>query len=232
VRGRVGSGGEGGSGGGSVGKRGGRGGAAVRGARAEYVLAEAAAVSRTFKQPHLHVLGEVVGGVGFPDGVTCRFALEAGVAGDLAWEKSEGEDAGQTQVAYSEEGDGADEAVWAHPLDVHFLAGSLRGWPRMTVEVWRLDEAGRMEICGYGMCHVPSTPGVHDVDIVTWRPIGTPLQELAALYIGGAPRLSRASYVYSRRTERHELLTTGSGTVRVRFELVMRNFPTHGVELL
>jgi hypothetical protein len=31
---------------------------------------------------------------------------------------------------------------------------------------------------GYGFCHVPSTPGLHDIDVVTWRPEGSTTEEL------------------------------------------------------
>lgn len=93
-----------------------------------------------------------------------------------------------------------------------------------------MDAFGRLELVGYGFCHIPTQPGSHEVDIPTWRPVGSPAEEFAAFYLGGVPRLVRSSYVYSKRTERHRLITTGSGLVHVRFDVIVRNFSTHGVE--
>lgn len=196
---------------------------------AEYVLAEAAAASRAFQQPHLHIAGEIVGGTGFPDGVTCKWAIEAGLEAESGWEVSEGDMGGQTHTAY--QGDTTSDAVWAHPIDVHMQAGSLRGWPRLLLEVWQLDDYGRLDLCGYGVAQLPQTPGSHTLSIATWRPVGSPAEELSAFYLGGNLRLARTSYLYSRRAERGSLVTTGSGTVHVRVDIVARNFKTHGVEL-
>ena len=38
-------------------------------------------------------------------------------------------------------------AVWAHPLDVHYLCRGLSGWPKLHIQVWSLDKHGRADIC-------------------------------------------------------------------------------------
>ena len=45
------------------------------------------------------------------------------------------------------------------------------------MEVWHHDAFGRSEIYGYGFCHVPTSPGMHKVEVVTWRPVGTVFQQ-------------------------------------------------------
>ena len=35
---------------------------------------------------------------------------------------------------------------------------------------------------GYGFCHVPTVPGVHDVDCVTWRPVGSYRDQFTGTY--------------------------------------------------
>ena len=32
-------------------------------------------------------------------------------------------------------------------------------------------------IDGYGFCHIPTSPGNFDLEIVTWRPVGTASEE-------------------------------------------------------
>lgn len=46
------------------------------------------------------------------------------------------------------------------------------GWPKINFQVYHYDKFGRAEVYGYGFCHIPSSPGTHAVDVVTWRPVG------------------------------------------------------------
>jgi hypothetical protein len=85
-----------------------------------------------------------------------------------SWELLEGLEGGQTQ-ADAPDGDG-EPAVWAHPLDLHYACRGLDGWPRLSVHVYELDAAGRSALLGYGFCHVPTAPGVYELDCPTWLP--------------------------------------------------------------
>ncbi|RYG45847.1 hypothetical protein EON67_10185 [archaeon] len=70
--------------------------------------------------PEVHFLGEVVGATGFGDRSICaKFSIEAGDK----WEWLEGARSGQTQTAAPDYG--SDLALWSHPLDLHFSAGSI-----------------------------------------------------------------------------------------------------------
>lgn len=54
----------------------------------------------------------------------------------------------------------------------------LQGWPRLLVQVWQLDSFGRNQLRGYGFVHLPSGAGSFDVEVPTWRPVGTPKEEM------------------------------------------------------
>jgi hypothetical protein len=70
--------------------------------------------------PEVHIIGEIVGGTAFGSvPVCCKFSVEAGDR----WEWLAGTTNGQTQTVHPE--DGSDLAVWAHPLDLHYVAGTL-----------------------------------------------------------------------------------------------------------
>jgi|EP00802_Teleaulax_amphioxeia_P021862 hypothetical protein len=75
---------------------------------------------------------------------------------------------GQTHVCVCN-ADG--EAVWAQPIDVHYVTTSLRGWPSLIVEVWAQDSGGRNEIAGYGVAHVPCAAGHYELEVPLWRPV-------------------------------------------------------------
>jgi hypothetical protein len=42
-----------------------------------------------------------------------------------------------------------------HPFDLNFSAKSVRGWPKLILEVWEVDAKGRNCIAGYGTTVMP-----------------------------------------------------------------------------
>jgi B9 domain-containing protein 2 len=121
----------------------------------------------------VHVIGELAGATGFGAGiaVTAKWAFEVGER----WELLEGARGGQTQTDTPE--GGSEVAVWSHPIDAHWAVGAAQGWPRLLLQVWRLDDDGRLEVAGYAVVHVPSAPGSHELSVQTWRPIGSAADE-------------------------------------------------------
>lgn len=55
----------------------------------------------------------------------------------------EGLDQGQTQVDCPP---GGDMALWAHPIDVHYVCRGLLGWPKLHFQIWSQDVHGRNEL--------------------------------------------------------------------------------------
>jgi len=195
-------------------------------ARAEANVAKRASRLSAKPQPEVHLLGELCGATGFGPGVavTAKWALEAGEA----WMLLEGAAGGQTQTDTPDAG--SDAAVWGHPLDAHYAVGAPQGWPRLVVQVWALDAVGRLEIAGYGVAALPAAPGCHELTIPTWRPLGTPAQEAAAFFVGGAPALRTTAVASSAAGERYRLVTAGAGSVHVRVDVVTRHLELYQVE--
>ena len=61
-------------------------------------------------------------------------------------------------------------AQWDHPFDLHYMARSVRGWPKFLLEVWVADSEGRYSIGGYGVATVPIEAGTHTIKVPCWRP--------------------------------------------------------------
>lgn len=98
-----------------------------------------------------------------------------------------------------------------------------QGWPRLLFQAWALDDLGRLQVAGYGFVHVPAAPGLHELSVPLWRPLGTPAEELAAYFLGGPDQLLASTAVlFSAASERYRLVTVPSGTVHVRVEVVQR----------
>ncbi|GBG27460.1 B9 domain-containing protein 2 [Hondaea fermentalgiana] len=174
-------------------------------------------------EPEVHVIGEIDGGINFGSGVCCRWQLDFG----SAWEPLSGNVEGQTHVDYPSDGD---SAVWSHPLDVHFLAKGIQGWPRLLVQVWQMDEFGRVHLRGYGFTHLPCASGSYELDVATWRPMGTLKEEIAANFLGVTPQLRDMDLLFKKAwSDRCRLSTTSAGIVRVNVDILLRNFHLYNV---
>jgi hypothetical protein len=67
-----------------------------------------------------------------------------------------------------------DAAEIQQHFDVCFETSSIEGWPLLVVEVWdRTQAGGEQRFCGCGAITLPTSPGKHVIDCVTWKPIDT-----------------------------------------------------------
>ena len=178
----------------------------------------------------VHVIGEVIGGKRFGRGsLMCRWTM---VYGD-GWSVLEGVTEGQTQVddPWIAAGDSADsfDAVWEHPIDVHFRSSSLAGWPMIRFHVWHHDSNGRNEPLGHGAVRVPTCPGIYDdIGCSTWRPKGGVIDEATTFFLGGAPRVVDERTVTST-DDRRGFKTVSSGTVLLRLSILLKDAERHGL---
>ena len=87
----------------------------------------------------------------------------------------------------------------------------------------------RNELYGYGFCHVPTSPGFHEVICPTWRPVGTLREQFQQAFIGGGPQLRNPDLIYSG-AERYHLKTEAMGKVHFHIGVITRNFDKFGIE--
>lgn len=172
----------------------------------------------------VHVIGEIIGASGFPShNLYCKWSVHV----DGLWKLLAGQKEGQTQVDNPQN---EDCASWCHPIDLHFATKGLKGWPKFHFQVWHQDSYGRNEIYGYGYCHVPTSPGTHEVDCVTWRPLSSSKSEqLRSFFVGGSPQLKNSDVIYTGG-DRYKLRTIAMGTVHLQLGVITRNFDKFGVE--
>mmetsp|Transcript_1899 Transcript_1899/g.2952 ORF Transcript_1899/g.2952 Transcript_1899/m.2952 type:complete len:176 (+) Transcript_1899:141-668(+) len=171
----------------------------------------------------LHVIGQLSGASGFTSqNLFCKFGAVAG----RSWELLEGLDQGQTQLDCAQDGE---MVVWAHPLDMHYSCKGLAGWPKLHFQIWSQDVHGRNDICGYGFCHIPTAPGMYELDCVTWLPEGSVGERIAAFFVGGHPRLKLEEVVYTPG-DRFRLQTTTAGMLHLKLGVVMKDFAQNHVQ--
>ena len=135
---------------------------------------------------------------------------------------------GQTQLDFPAD---AQEAVWAPPIDVHYsVEQRVQGWPRFQLQVFQEDRHGRNELVGYGFVHVPSAPGVHEVQCSCWRPVSPEWNdEVQAFFVGGNPQL-KSDDLISKHNDRYKLRTRSSGTVSFKLNVMLKGFSKYGFQ--
>eukprot|EP00826_Nyctotherus_ovalis_P013754 TRINITY_DN13761_c0_g2_i1.p1 TRINITY_DN13761_c0_g2~~TRINITY_DN13761_c0_g2_i1.p1 ORF type:complete len:136 (-),score=23.64 TRINITY_DN13761_c0_g2_i1:115-522(-) len=118
--------------------------------------------------------------------------------------------------------------LWDHPFDVHFACRSVRGWPKIFVEVWGIEH-GRDSLAGYGVRTLPCHQGQHEIKIPCWRPVNM-TSEMQGTLLGIYPELELKDILLSC-LDRFGLETESTGTVSVQVGVMLKDFNLHGVDL-
>lgn len=179
----------------------------------------------------LHIIGDISSGLDFGGG---RFFCGFEIIGGSGWNAVEGTTSGCTHIMSSSSED--DEIPWNFPIDAHFSFTNVQGWPKLSVQVWKLDEYGRKDIAGYGMAYLPMpASGEQKVEILTWKPLywspnffSRLTEYLRNLLMGASPVL-RDNALIHRNDERFKLHTIGAGKVIVSFRLLCRGMRKIGL---
>ena len=50
---------------------------------------------------------------------------------------------------------------------------------------------------GYGFVNCPSLPGIHQLECLTWRPYGSPFDQVWAYFLGATPQLTKLDIIHS-----------------------------------
>ena len=94
----------------------------------------------------------------------------------------------------------------------------------MLFEVWKVDEYGRHNICGYGTASMPMGSGCHVLEIPCWRPMGTWYDR----FIGANSELQYPDIAASS-ISKYSLRTQSGCLLTVQLDLIGRNFHLQGV---
>ena len=106
---------------------------------------------------------------------------------------------------------------------------SISGWPKMYFQVWHQDQFERNKLYSYGFCHIPTSPGMHEIECHTWQPRGSSAETVSQHFLGGGRQCKNPDLIYG--TGQRKLLRTNSmGKVHVRLGVILRNFDKLGIE--
>jgi len=178
--------------------------------------------------PELHIVGEIAGASEFKKrNLFCKWEL---LTSSDKWTELDGSFQGQTQLSLAK---GLQEGFVSlnHPFDAYYSSRSIHGWPKLSLEVWHEDVFGRSELSGYGMVHIPTAPGAHELDCVVWRPQGTLSERIFNYFFDTTAHLDHKEVVHNTN-DRFDLVTETMGVVHLKIEILQRGFSTKGVEFL
>ncbi|KAL3310421.1 B9 domain-containing protein 2, partial [Cichlidogyrus casuarinus] len=68
------------------------------------------------------------------------------------------------------------------------------------------------------------------IEVVTWRPVGSVLEQLSTKLVGGGPHLRKLDVVFSPN-DRFLLQTESMGKIKLQLNVILRNFQKFGIEL-
>lgn len=125
----------------------------------------------------------------------------------------------------------SDRFVWNHPIDLHYFIKSIQGWPKIIFQVGNLDEYGAKQVFGYGVCHLPTSAGIHEIECPIWRVVGTTLQEAYAFFLDIKPQLRETKLIsQTAQEDRSKICTVSVGSIKMRISVLLRNFGKFDLE--
>ena len=177
--------------------------------------------------PEVHIIGEIVSGHGFSgSNAFAKYSMKSG----SKWDCVCGEESDQTQTDYPRRF--SSDFVWNHPLDFHYFISSMQGWPQIVFEVGNLDEYGGKQVFGFGVSHLPTSSGIHEIECPIWRVVGSTLEEAYSFFLDITPSLRDTNLISNtlHLQHRHKICTLSVGKIKIKISVLLRNFEKFNLE--
>ncbi|XP_064603683.1 B9 domain-containing protein 1-like [Liolophura sinensis] len=161
------------------------------------------------------------------DDIYCRYCFTYGPD----WVITSGLEEGMSQMT-KKSSDERQQFVWNFPIDVSFKSTNPSGWPQLIVHCYGLDFNGREVARGYGVCHVPITPGRHKRRLPMFVPESSSLlQKFTSWILGRRPEYVDPRVV-SQGEGREVTRVRSQGHVIVSFNVVTKDMKKLGYDVL
>ncbi|XP_075879983.1 B9 domain-containing protein 1 [Nelusetta ayraudi] len=174
----------------------------------------------------LTVNGQIEG-ANFPeyDNLYCKYCFVYG----HDWAPTAGLEEGITQITCK----GSlvsQRLVWNFPLEATFKSTNPSGWPQLVLSVYGPDVFGNDVVRGYGVTHIPFTPGQHTRTIPmfvpepTWR-----IQKFTSWLLGRRPEYTDPKVV-AQGEGREVTRVQSQGFVTVSFNIMTKDMKKLGYD--
>ncbi|CAD8102899.1 unnamed protein product [Paramecium primaurelia] len=170
--------------------------------------------------PQVFIVGKIAGATNFNNSsIYVKYFFRVGDH----WKKISGQEEGETFQSSSQH---SKFVPLEHPIDLNYVTKSVRGWPKLLVEVWEVDDHGRNSLGGYGLTSLPIEPGEYQFDIPCWRPEASFFDKL----IGAYPELVHRDLLFSGES-RFGFKVESTGNIHIELAIITKDFHLHGVQI-
>ncbi|KAL8576688.1 B9 domain-containing protein 1 [Nucella lapillus] len=160
------------------------------------------------------------------DDIYCRYCFTHGPD----WLITSGLEEGITQITKKSQ-DERQMFVWNFPVDITFKSTNSFGWPQIVIHAYGLDAFGTDVVRGYGVTHVPITPGRHKIQVPMFVPESSSLlQKLTSWFLGRRPEYVDPRVV-AQGEGREVTRVRSQGFVTVSFNVVMKDMKKLGYDI-
>ncbi|KAK7112566.1 B9 domain-containing protein 1-like [Littorina saxatilis] len=160
------------------------------------------------------------------DNIYCRYCFTHGPD----WLITSGLEEGITQITKKSR-DERQMFVWNFPLDVTFKSTNCYGWPQIVVHAYGLDSFGTDVVRGYGVTHVPITPGRHTIRVPMFVPESSSLlQKVTSWFLGRRPEYVDPRVV-AQGEGREVTRVKSQGFLTISFNVLMKDMKKLGYDI-
>jgi B9 domain-containing protein 1 len=115
------------------------------------------------------------------------------------------------------------------PFESSFRSLNPSGWPQLVITCVYPDFLGREVAKGYGVVHIPTTPGRHERTVQIFSPLTSSVMlKFFGFLVGQRAELINAPKVVASGDGREITRTKTEGSVKVVFQVTLRDLEKFG----
>jgi B9 domain-containing protein 1 len=115
------------------------------------------------------------------------------------------------------------------PFECSFRSLNPSGWPQLVITCIYPDFLGREVVKGYGVVHIPTTPGRHERIVQIFSPLTSSIMlKIFGFLNGQRAELINAPKVVASGDGREITRTKTEGSVKVVFQVTLRDLEKFG----
>ena len=161
------------------------------------------------------------------DAIYCRYDIVTGPD----WKLLEGKTNGESQFACQSEGSN-NYFVWNFPFEFAYKATNCSGWPQVVVSCFYPDFFGRVILKAYGVCYLPTNPGLHIRTLQMFSPVcSSVLVEFVGIFLGANAEIRNPPKVLSTGEGRENIRVKSEGSLKIKFNINLTNIKKFGYNI-
>jgi B9 domain-containing protein 1 len=115
------------------------------------------------------------------------------------------------------------------PFECSFRSLNPFGWPQLVITCAYPDFLGREVVKGYGVVHIPTTPGRHERTVQIFSPLtSSVILKMLGIFVGQRAEIINAPKVVASGEGREITRTKSEGSIKIVFQVTLRDMDKFG----